>query len=43
MQMAEQIGPTFANARVIDRKGSGKYPVAVLMTITYSHNDYVPI
>ena len=41
--MAEQIGSTFANTCVIDKKGSRKQPVAVLITITPSCNDYAPM
>ena len=43
MQMAEQIGSTFANTCIMDKKGSRKHPVAVPITITPSHNDYVPM
>ena len=39
MQMAEQIGSTFANACVIDKKGSRKQPAAVPITVTSSRND----
>ena len=43
MQMAEQIGSTFANAHIIDEKGSGKHPVAVPITVTPSSDDYMPM
>ena len=35
MQMAEQIGSTFAQARVIDKKGQRKHPVAVPVHVTH--------
>ena len=43
MQMAEQIGSTFANTCVVDKKSSYKYPIAVLITVTPSCNDYAPM
>ena len=43
MQMAEQIGSTFANACVMDKKGSRKHPAAVLITVVHSHDDYAPM
>ena len=43
MQMAEQIGSTFAQARVIDKKGQHKRPVAVPVHVTHSHDDYAPM
>ena len=40
MQMAEQISSTFAQARVIDKKGQRKCPVAIPVHVTHSHDDY---
>ena len=37
--MAEQIGSTFAQARVIDKKGQRKHPVAVPVHKTTSRDD----
>ena len=38
--MAEQIGSTFSQACVIDKKGQRKHPVAVPVHVTHSCNDY---
>ena len=35
MQMAEQIGSTFAQARVIGKKGNRKRPVAIPVDLTH--------
>ena len=43
MQIAEQIGSTFANACIMENKGSRKYPVAVPITVNPSCNDYAPM
>ena len=43
MQMAEQIGSTFAQALVIDKKGNRKHPVAITIHVTHSCDDYVPM
>ena len=43
MQMAEQIGSTFAQACIIDKKGQRKRPVAVPVHVTHSHDDYAPM
>ena len=43
MQMAEQIGSTFAQACVIDKKSQHKHPVAIHVHVTHSHDDYVPM
>ena len=41
--MAEQIGSTFAQACVIDKKGQHKRPVAIPVNVTHSCNDYAPM
>ena len=41
--MAEQIGSTFAKAGVMDKKGSHKHSVAVLVTVTPLCNDSAPM
>ena len=38
--MAEQIGLTFAQAHIIDKKGQRKCPVAIPINVTHSHDDY---
>ena len=38
--MAEKIGSTFAQARVIDKKGQCKHAVAVPVHVTHSRYDY---
>ena len=43
MQMAEQIGLTFAQACIIDKKGQCKYPVAIPVNVTHSYDVYVPM
>ena len=43
MQMAEQIGLTFAQARIIDKKGHVKCPVAIPVNLTHLHDDYAPM
>ena len=43
MQMAEQIGSTFAQAWVIDKKSNLKHPVAIPVHVTHSHDDYAPM
>ena len=43
MQIAEQIGSTFANACVIDKKVGSKHPFAVPVAVNSSHDDYVPM
>ena len=43
MQMAEQIGLTFAQVRVIDKKGQCKCPVAVPVNVTHSNDEYAPM
>ena len=35
MQMAEQIGLTFAQACIIDKKGQCKHPVAIPVQVTH--------
>ena len=41
--MAEQIGSTFAQACIIDKKGQHKHPVPVPVHVTHSRNDYAPM
>ena len=43
MQMAEQIGSTFAQARIIDKKGNHKCPVAIPIHVTHLRDDYAPM
>ena len=43
MQMAEQIGSTFVQAHIIDKKGNRKCPVAVPIRVTHSCDDYAPM
>ena len=43
MQMAEQIGLTFAQACVIDDKGQCKCPIAVPVKLTHSRDEYAPM
>ena len=43
MQMAEQIGLMFAQARVIDKRGNHKGPVAIPIHVTHQHDDYAPM
>ena len=43
MQMAEQIGSMFAQARIIDKKGNRKSPVAIPVHVTHQCNDYAPM
>ena len=43
MQMAEQIGLTFAQACVIDKKGQRKRLVAIPVDVTTSRDDYAPM
>ena len=38
--MAEQIGLTFAQAHIIDKKSQRKYLVAIPIHVTHSCNDY---
>ena len=40
MQMAVQIGSTFAQAHVIDKKGDLKCPVAIPVHLTHLCDDY---
>ena len=40
MQMAEQIGLTFAQACVIDKMGNRICPVAIPVHVTHSPDDY---
>ena len=42
MQMAEQIGSTFAQACVIDKKGQRKCPVAIPIQVAHFCDDYAP-
>ena len=41
MQMAEQIGSTFAQAHIINKKGNLKCPVAAPIHLTHPRDDYV--
>ena len=41
--MAEQIGSTFAQACIIDKKGNHKHPVAITIHVTHSYNNYAPM
>ena len=43
MQMAEQIGSTFAQACGINKKGNHKRPVAIPIYLTHLHDDYAPM
>ena len=43
MQMAKQIGLTFAQAWIIDKKGNHKRPVAIPDNVTHPHDDYMPM